>query len=166
MANSEKSYRDRQGKAQMLHDAVSEFEVAKMAADKLRGLRPPRTPTPPPPDPPGPADGTRNRGEQAYVELAAHLGAFIAVVATCPGYAPATVPIKLATLTASHTAFTTLNGTLCASATGLSTAREARRLLYDRPGCLAEQFKLIKAAVKGQYGPNSAPWAVVEGIKW
>jgi hypothetical protein len=150
---------------------ATQFKAVKMAADKLRGVSPPSKPVPPPPvepggEPPAAAE-KRNKGEQAYVELQAHLSALITALTACAGYAPPSLSIALSTFNGLLSQFRGLNMFICQIAGQLTTAREARRgLYYDGPECLEKKFQGIKNSVKGQYGQNSSQYAAVKGVKW
>ena len=142
---------------------VIQFKAAKSAADKFRGVKS-STKTTPPPD--GTPQATRNKGEQAYVELAAHLNTYINVLGTCLGYVPPSTTITVAAFNTLLTNFKALNTSISLLDTQLANARESRRRLYYEPGGAEEKFQDIKSAIKGQYGPNSVPWGVVKGMKW
>lgn len=149
---------------------VNQFKAAKMAADKLRGVRPPSNTEPPPPLPPGtPApepEKSRNKGEQAYVELTAHLGSFITAITACAGYAPTATDISLSTFNGLLSQFNGLNGFISQLGSQLTTTREKRRRLYFEGDCLHKKFNAIKDSVKGQYGQKSSQYGTVKGIKW
>lgn len=143
------------------------YHVAKQFVDRVRGTRPPKTPPPAdPPDPAEPPKPPRNRGQQAYEELASHLNGFVGVVDNIAGYAPPGTGIGPADLAAFLTAFRLLNTEVTSLYVDLSAARAARRLLYVAPNGLADKFQAIKAAIKGQYGTASAEWEQVKGLKW
>lgn len=149
---------------------ANNFKAVKMAADKMRGVRPPSNTEPPPTPPPGepvpPPEKSRSKGEQAYVELAAHLGGFITAITACAGYAPTSADISLSTFNGLLSQFNGLNGFISSLASQLTTAREDRRRLYFDGDCLQTKFQSVKDAVKGQYGQNSSEYGTVKGIKW
>ena len=147
----------------------SNCKAAKMAADKLRGIRPPKPKPPAPPagGAPTPAETKkRNQGEQAFVELAAHFGKFIAACTGCAGYAPPAAEITLPALNGLMSPLRSANEFLSELDAQLTTAQQQRVILYYGEDGLAERFKLVKLAVKGQYGPASANCATVKGMKW
>lgn len=149
----------------------TQFKAVKMVADKLRNMRPPEKAAPPPAPPPGgepPAmTAKRNKGEQAYVELQAHLGSLITALNACPGYVPPSPAITLNAFNGLLSPFRGLN-TFIGQLTGqLTTAREARRqLYYVGADCLECKFQAVKNAVKGQYGQNSTAYGAVKSRKW
>lgn len=149
---------------------ANNFKAVKMAADKLRGVSPPSNTEPPPTPPPGepvpPPEKSRNKGEQAYVELCAHLGSFITAITACAGYAPTATKISLSTFNGLLSQFNGLNGFISQLDSQLTTARENRRRLYFDGDCLQTKFQAVKDAVKGQYGQNSSQYGSVKGIKW
>jgi hypothetical protein len=149
---------------------INQFKAAKMAADKLRGVRPSSNTEPPPtPQPGAPApepEKSRNKGEQAYVELTAHLGAFITAITACAGYAPTSADISISTFNGLLSQFNGLNGFISQLSSQLTTARENRRRLYFEGDCLQTKFQAVKDAVKGQYGQNGSQYGTVKGIKW
>lgn len=147
----------------------SSFKAAKMAADKLRGVRPPKPKAPPPPPEGGPTpaeEKKRNKGEQAFTELAGHFGKFIAACTGAAGYAPPATEISLGTLNGALSQLKGLNGSLSTLSTQLSKAQQQRQILYYNEDGLADRFMAVKAAVKGQYGVASANYGVVKGMKW
>ncbi len=145
------------------------FKAAKMAADKFRGISPPQPKAPPPPPPGGPTpaeEKKRNKGDQAFVELAAHFGKFIAACTGAAGYAPPAAEISLGTLNGLLSSLKGFNGSLSTLAVQLSKAQQQRQLLYYKEDGLADRFQAVKAAVKGQYGVAGANYGVVKGLKW
>ncbi len=150
---------------------ATQFKAVKMAADKMRGMSPPtKVVLPPPPapgDPPATPDKPRNKGEQAYVELAAHLEQFISAITACTGYTPPSAAISIATFNASLSQFKGLNTFICTLDAQLTSGREARRALYyEGDSCLERKFQAVKAAVKGQYGQASSQYGAVKSMKW
>lgn len=147
------------------------FKAVKMAADKLRNMRPPskaaRSVAAGADGDAGTEPGKRNKGEQAYVELEAHLSALIKALTACPGYNPPGAGISLTTFNGLLEQFHGLNTQITALKGELTTAREARRkLYYEGADCLQRRFQAVKYAVKGQYGQDSKEYAVVKGNKW
>jgi hypothetical protein len=150
---------------------ATHFKAVKMAADKLRGVRPPSKPAPPLPVSPGGEPPAvvekRNKGEQAYVELEAHLRTLITALTECQGYNPPSATIALNNFHAMLSQFRGLNAFICTLSAQLTTAREVRRVLYfSGDECLEVKFQAIKNAVKGQYGQNSAQYGSVKGLGW
>ena len=145
---------------------AGEYASAKQAADHLRGFQPAK------PKPPTDANTptqvqTRNRGEQAYAEVAS---LFERLTTTATGAASwstgAPVEVTLATLTGLLTQIKALNTSLSTLAATLTTNREKRKILYYAPKGLQEKFQAIKESVKGQYGLASAEYQAVKGVKW
>ena len=127
----------------------------------------PNVPVPPPEGGVSPAEEkSRNKGEQAYVELAAHFGKFIAACSGAAGYAPPATVISLGTLNALLSQLRSLNEGLSSQGALLTKAQMQRQILYYGENGLEEKFQSAKAAVKGQYGQASANYAVVKGMKW
>ena len=147
----------------------SNYKAAKMAADKLRGTRPPKSKLPPAPAP-GEASAAqqkkRNQGEQAYVELAGHYKKFVAACTGAPGYAPPSLDISVGKLNELLSMLISLNGGLSAQESQLTKAQQDRQILFYDENGLAERFQLVKAAVKGQYGQSSAHYASVRKLTW
>ncbi len=149
---------------------ATNLKAVKVAADKLRGVRPPSNTEVPPPvpegTPPPEAEKSRNKGEQAYVELAAHLGGFVTAITACPGYAPTAAEISIGTFSSLQSQFGGLNLFISDLASQLTTAREKRRRLYFVGDCLQTKFQAVKEAVKGQYGQGGSEYGAVKGITW
>jgi hypothetical protein len=146
------------------------FKAAKMAADKFRGIRPPKDTTPAQ----DPGDGTtpptaekkRNQGQRAYAELVAHYQSFVNAATSCSGYAPPSTDISLMKLNEHLSTFKGLNQFITTLDGQLTTARTLRFRLYFAEAGLQKKFQSVKDAVKGQYGQNSAQFAAIKSIKW
>ncbi len=154
---------------------ASKLPSVKMAADKVRGVSPPKSTTPPAPsDPDAPAPKTRDRGGRSYRDIEGHLAKFISALAKCPGYdtgAPADI---------FSGAFTTLLGTLKTAndaipdkEVALHNAQidrlqlfESKKPLPDGSASLRDRWARIKQSVAAQYGRSSAEYALVKGIKY
>ena len=137
---------------------VVQFKAVKSAADKMRGVT---TPTPTP----APESRPRNKGQKAYVELAAHLGALVEALTACPGYAPPAA-ITVSAFSGHLSNLKSHNGGISTLSGKIITARAKRERLYAGTSGLAEKFQAVKEAVKGQYGQNSDPYTAVKGMKW
>ena len=149
----------------------SEFKAVKRIGDQLRGVSPPTKVAVPPPalpgDPPADPAKPRNQGEQAYVELVAHLANFITAITACSGYAPPGTAITISQFNTYLSSFRSINSGLSTLENQLTTAREKRRrLYYDGTACLEIKFQAIKNAVKGQYGQASAEYGTVKQKSW
>ena len=150
---------------------ATQFKAVKMAADKMRGVSPPtkvELPAPPVPGtPPTPPSKPRSKGEQAYVELAAHLEQFITAITACAPYTPPSAAISLSTFSSYLSQFKGLNSFIGTLEAQLTSARESRNALYyDGDSCLERKFQSVKAAVKGQYGQASTQFGAVKSMKW
>ena len=145
---------------------AGEYASAKQAADRLRGSRlyQPKPPT----DANTPTQvQTRNRGEQAYAEMAAHFERLMNTATGAPGWSTgAPLEVTLATLTGLLNQIKALNTTLSTLDATLTTNREKRKILYYAPKGLQEKFQAIKDSIKGQYGQASAEYQAAKGIKW
>jgi hypothetical protein len=142
---------------------------AKMAADKLRGIRtrPPKPPEPPEEGtPPAVVEKKRNTGEMAFVEIASHLEKFKTACTGAAGYAPPAEEISLPTLNGLLSLLRGFNSQLNDVGTELTQKQQQRLILFYGPKGVKERFTSIKLAVTGQYGQNSANHAVAKGIKW
>lgn len=146
----------------------SQAATARAIVVKFRGTRPPAAPTPPPVPGETPAEEKkRSQGQQAYVELAAHLEKFIGVCTTTPGFSPPAAAISLSTLNGHLSAFKSLNGGISALEQQISVAQKDRFDLYfTGEDCLKEKFQSVKKAVKGQYGLKSSEWDTANAITW
>ena len=152
-------------------DWKARVKAVKTAADKLRGVRPPsRTPLPTPPvpgEPPADSEKKRNKGEQAYSELEAHLTSFITAITAVPGYLPPGPAIQISTFNGYLSQLRSLNRGISTVGSQLINSREDRRVLYyDGDSSFQGKFLAIKEAVKGQYGQSSANYRAVKGKKW
>ena len=138
-------------------------DAVKRAADKVRGIRPRRKR--PPVGPPAPRP-PRQPAELSYVEIAAHLQAYIARLAALPGYAPADDAIKLPALQALWQQLDALNQHLAALRQDLADAIRDRAAAYTGEAGLKSVFLGVKASVKGQYGLKSPHSRAISAIHW
>lgn len=150
---------------------ATQFKAVKMAADKLRGVNPPgKVELPAPPaagEPPVTPERPRSKGEQAYVEVAAHLEKFMAAITACAPYTPPSAAITLSAFGGMVSQFKGLNSFISTLETQITSARESRRsLYYEGDECLERKFQAVKDSVKGQYGQASAEYGGVKGMKW
>ena len=146
----------------------SQAATARAIVQKFRGTKPPAAPLPPPVPGETPADQKkRSQGQQAYVELAAHLEKFIGVCTATPGFAPPATEITASALSGQLSSFKSLNGGISALEQQISTARKERfDLYYEGDSCLQKKFQDIKKAVKGQYGLKSSEYDSANAIVW
>ena len=148
-----------------------QFPRIKQLADKVRGIKPPRKTLPPPAPQPGeptpPPAKQRDRGDGSYAEIEANFRALVAAAAGLVGYAPPDVGIQSATLGSMALSLTEDNASIVTTDQALDDAQRARYALFYEPETgLADKFKAIKNAVKGQYGQASTAWASVKGMRW
>ena len=145
---------------------ASEYHSAKLAADKVRGVKPPKAK--PTPDEPTPTQVQKTKAtEQAYAEISASFDKLIAIATGAAGYATG-VPTEIssASLTSLSTSLKSSNSALSLLDGSLGTSRQKRKLLYYGPKGLQEKFQGVKDSVKQQYGQASAEYLSVKGIKW
>lgn len=142
------------------------FPKVKMVADKLRGVRP-HTPKPLPNPPPGqpPAKKPRNKGDQSYEDIAGHLEKLIAVLGKVPGYAPS-VLLTINSFSSHLSGLRSMNRALSTREQEVSLAKGARSALYYGDEALQGKMRLIKKAVRSQYGSASTQFAAVKGINF
>lgn len=138
------------------------YDAVKNLADKVRGVHPPRAK----PADPAPDKKERNRGEQSYVEIAAHLKRYIARLEGLAGFAPQDPKISLASLTGHHATLDGLNQSLPALSQALADAISDRQEAYTGPAGLKFVFDGVKTSVKGQYGQASAEYKSISGKRW
>lgn len=134
----------------------------KALADKVRGVRPPRSEK----GDPATDKKTRNSGERSYVEIAAHLKRYIARLEALTGYAPPDAKISIAQLNAQHTTLTDLNQSVPALAQTLTDAVADRLESYIGTSGLKTCFDGVKVSVKGQYGQTSPQYKSISGMRW
>lgn len=142
--------------------------TARKIVEKFRGTKPPKPKAPPTVPGETPAEEKkRSAGNQAYVELAAHLEKFYGVCVGTPGFAPTAAEITASALSGHLSAFKNLNGGLSALEQQITVAQKTRFDLYfTGEDCLQEKFQAIKKAVKGQFGLGSEEYQTVKVIKW
>jgi hypothetical protein len=139
------------------------LEAVKNAADKVRGTRPRRKRKPT--DPPAPRK-PRQMAERSYVEIAAHLQAYIARLAALPGYAPADDSIKLPALEALHLQLDALNQNLSTLRQSLADAIHDRADAHRGPAGLKSVFLGVKTSVRGQYPRGSLHTRAISAMRW
>lgn len=154
---------------------AGKLEMVKKAADRVRGMKPPRPKLPAAPvDPEEPAPKKLDRGGEGFRDVESHFHKFMAALGKCSGYdsgAPADI-----TLTALDVALTTLRQTndavpgLEVSLRELQIERlrvfQSKKPLPDGSASLRDRWARIKKAVKSQYGTDSEQYALVAPIKY
>ena len=142
--------------------------TARGIVEKFRGTKPPKPKAPPTAPGETPAEEKkRNQGNQAYVELAAHLEKFVGVCMGTPGFSPAAAEITASALSGQVSAFKNLNGGLSSLEQQISVEQKKRfDLYYTGEDCLQEKFQLVKKAVKGQFGLASQEYQGANAVKW
>jgi len=139
-------------------------EAVKKAADKVRGVRPPRgkkTPTDPQED-----KKERERGEHSFVEVAAFLKTFIDRLEALSGYAPQDDAISITSLRALWSELDNLNKSIPITSQVLADVIRDRKDLHIGEAGLKPVFDGVKQSVKGQYGQRSLQYKAVSGIRW
>ena len=141
---------------------------AKQLADAIRNIKIARKTTPPAAPGTPAAAAPRQRGGQSYAEIEQNWRSLVSLATSLPGYAPPITNTNLQTLnlTLTVTTMATLNDTIATTEEALSNIRQQRLDTYFGPDGLAVKFAGLKQAIKGQYGPSSAQWTQVKGIKW
>ncbi|MES2440227.1 MAG: hypothetical protein V4584_14250 [Verrucomicrobiota bacterium] len=137
-------------------------EAVKNAADKVRGVRPPK----PKPVDPDPDQKTRETGERSYVEIAGHFKTFINRLDGLAGYAPQDEKISIDLLNDLHAELDSYNKSIPTASQALADAIIDRQDLFTGPTGLKFVFDGVKASVKGQYGHTSLQYKAVSGISW
>ncbi len=154
---------------------AGKLPAVKAVANVLRNFQPPRSQPPAPSaDPDAPVPKKRDRGGQSYKDIEGHLGKFLGALGKCAGYDTG-VPLDISSL-----GFSTLLGQLQTANAAIADKEvvlrdaqverarvfESKRPLPDGSACLRDRWARIKKAVKAQYGPGSAEYALVQGIKY
>lgn len=154
---------------------AAKLPAVKAAADKVRGMKLPRTGAlPVPSDPDAPVPKVRERGGESYRDIEGHVGKFIAALGKCAAYdtgAPADITsLMLMTLQGS---LKTLNDQIAEKEVTLRDVQierlrvfESKKPLPDGSASLRDRWARIKKAVKAQYGTGSAEYALVAPIKY
>lgn len=138
------------------------YDAVKDLADKVRGISPAKAKV----ADPEPDKKERHRGEQSYVEIAAHLKRYIARLDGLAGFAPQDDKISIASLTGHWTTLDGFNQSLPTLAQTLADAISDRQEAYIGPAGLKFVFDGVKTSVKGQYGQASVPYKSISGKKW
>ena len=154
---------------------AGKLPAVKAAADRVRGVVPPKSTTPPPPvDPDAPLPKKRDSGGKSYKDIEGHFQRFLGTISKCPGYdvdaPPDIASIMLASL---HGQLQTANTQIPELEVELSEAQierlrvfQAKKPLPDGSHSLRDRWVRIKKAVKSQYGLSSGEYALVKGIKY
>ncbi len=154
---------------------ASKLPAVKMAADKLRGLKVPKSTAPAPPaDPDAPVPKNRDRGGQSYRDIEGNLGKFIGALAKCAGYDTGAPPdifsgafsTLLATLKTANDAIPDKEVALQDAQIERLRIFESKKPLPDGSASLRDRWVRIKQAVAAQYGRSSVEYALVKGIKY
>lgn len=108
----------------------------------------------------------RNKGEQSYADIAGNFENLISLLTDIGvGYAPFDADLTIANLTTVHTDLLQKSKDLGEFFGQVSVAVKERFDLYNDDEGLREKKKAIKAAVKSQYGADSAQFNAIKGIK-
>jgi hypothetical protein len=142
------------------------YDAVKNLADKVRGISPPKAKTKAKVADPAPDKKERSRGEQSYVEIAAHLKRYIARLEGLGGFAPQDEKISIASFTEHWTTLDGFNQSLPTLAQTLADAISDRQEAYTGPTGLKFVFDGVKTSVKGQYGQASVAYKSISGKKW
>ena len=154
---------------------LSKLPAVKAAADKVRGVMPPKsTALPPPSDPDAPAPKPRDRGGRSYRDIEGHMGKFMAALAKCTGYDTGAPPeIFSGALSNLLNALKAANDAVPEKEIMLQDAQvdrlkifESKKPLPDGSASLQNRWVRIKKAVSSQYGRTSAEYTLVKGIKY
>ena len=154
---------------------AGKLPAVKMAADKVRGMKPPRpVPLPVPTDPDAPVPKKRDRGGRSFRDIEGHLGKFVAALLKCPGYdTGAPGDIQTIMLSSLQGTLRTANDTVPEKEIALQDAQidrlrifASKKPLADGSASLQNRWVRIKKAVAAQYGRSSAEYALVSPIKY
>ena len=154
---------------------AAKLPAVKAAADKVRGVMPPKSTAPPPPsDPDAPVPKPRDRGGRSYRDIEGHFGKFMAALAKCAAYETgAPGDISILALGSLQSALKTANDAVPEKEILLQDAQvdrlrifESKKPLPDGSASLRDRWVRIKKAVASQYGRSSGEYALVKGIKY
>jgi hypothetical protein len=141
---------------------ANRYDAVKDAADKVRGIRPPKAKS----EQPDPEAKKRESGEQSYDEIAGFLKTYIGRLEALVGYAPQDAKIGIAALSTAQGDLNDYNRSIPSDERILTDSISDRLLTFTGPAGLKFVFDGVKASVKGQYGQSSPEYKSVSGIGW
>lgn len=137
-------------------------DAAKLIYDKLRGYRVSASPAPSVPATSPEAKKKAKTGQQSYADVEGLFTKFIAALKKVPGFAPPTPELTLDALGTLAVTFTEKNDKLAELSASLAPLVKDRLARYEE---LSKKGQAIKAAVSSQYGPRSAQFLSIRGLK-
>jgi hypothetical protein len=154
---------------------ASKLPAVKAAADKVRGVSPPKSTAPAvPADPDAPVPKTRDRGGRSYKDIEGYLFKFIGTLQKCTGYETGAPPdITIVSLQGLQVSLKAANEAIPDKQVVLQDAQverlkifESKKPLPDGSHSLRDRWVRIKKAVAAQYGRTSTEYELVRGIKY
>ncbi len=137
------------------------YESAKLIYDKLRGYTPANVKAPE-----GDTVTEKKKvkvGQQSFSDIEGLFSKLITALGKVPRYAPPAAELTIAELTGLDDAFSAMSDDIGTVAAEISVLVRERAALYEE---LSDKAQSIKAAVSSQYGPKSAEFTTIKGLKF
>lgn len=147
--------------------AENSIDDAKSLKRKIDGKRASALPVDDPNTPQNEALNVHSSAQTSYTQRVEHLDNMIAIYQGDPLCAPNEADLTIAGLQTLSTNMKNSTQAVIDSYTNISNARlERTDTMYDGPTCLYNLQKMVKAYVKGLFGPSSAEYKQLSGLKF
>lgn len=147
--------------------ADNSIEDVKSLKRKIDGKRASAKPVDDPNTPENEALNAHSAAQTSYTQRVEHLDNMIAIYQGDALYAPNEADLTIAALQTLSTNMKASTQAVIDSYTDISNARlERTDTMYDGPTCLFNLQKMVKAYVKGLFGPSSAEYKQLSGLKF
>lgn len=134
---------------------------------KIDGKRASAPPVDDPNTPENEALNVHSAAQTSYTQRVEHLDNMIAIYQGDALYAPNEAALTIAGLQTLSTNMKAATQSVIDSYTDVSNARlERTDTMYDGPTCLYNLQKMVKAYIKGLFGPSSAEYKQISGLKF
>jgi len=134
---------------------------------KIDGKRASPKPVDNPNTPENEADASHSAAQTSYTQRVEHLDNMIAIYQGDALYIPNEADLTIAGLQALSSSMKAATQSVIDSYTDVSNARITRKnAMYDGSTCLFDLQKMVKAYVRGLFGPSSSEYKQISGLRF
>lgn len=147
--------------------AENSIADVKSLKRKIDGKRASAPPVDDPNTPENEALNAHSAAQTSYTQRVEHLDNMIAIYQGDPLYAPNEADLTIAALQTLSTNMKAATQSVIDAYTDVSNARiDRKNAMYEGSTCLFNLQKMVKAYVKGLFGPSSAEYKQLSGLKF